>query len=194
MNNSPATVAPPPLLPTIETGAGNLLQPLNLNNNNNPPLCNNNGNNNAKVPISSPTVGSTWSDNLKSGQLNIDWDNLLTSKSSKTMATNSPSMNTLKAQVTPSMSPLVATGGLMKSHQTSTINPSNSIGGNGFSNFGTTMMPGLSSTSAMGMDQSSMGGRTGLMSPQQFVMDNNNLNNINNNNKSMNMQSLDFLQ
>lgn len=195
MNNASATVTTPPLMPTAQIGAGNLLQPLNLNNNN-PSLFNNNGNsnvNNTKIPVTTPAVGSTWSDNLKSGQLNIDWDNLLTSKSSKSASTNPPSMNTLKAQVAPSMVPLAATGattissptGLMQQQpQTPVIN--NSITGHGLANFG-------AMTSVKGVDQSFMG-RSGLIGSQQFLMDNNNLNSINNNNNNMNLQSLDFLQ
>lgn len=198
MNKASTSIATPALVPIAGSGvAGSLLQPINLNNNNG------NGNvSNLKVANAPPVVGSTWSDNLKSGQLNIDWDNLLTSKSSKSASVNSPSMNTLKAQVVaPTATPLVPASGLMKPsplglmHQqpspTGMMNPSTSMGGNGFANFGapttTTMMmmPGGASIA------SSMVG-SGLMNQQQYLLDNNNLNS--NNNKPMNLQSLDFLQ
>ncbi|XP_037946268.1 clathrin interactor 1 isoform X2 [Teleopsis dalmanni] len=89
------------ILPPIAVSNNNidLLQPINANNNNNN---NNNNQNSTGTPESNANtttqnVGATWSGNLNAGNLNIDLDNLLKSKSSKS---NTPalSMNALKTQ------------------------------------------------------------------------------------------------
>ncbi|XP_017870366.1 PREDICTED: clathrin interactor 1 isoform X2 [Drosophila arizonae] len=92
------------MLPPIAAVAGdNLLQPMCISNKNNNNINNNNNNNintNGATTSAStqPTnVGATWSGNLKAGNLNIDLDNLLISKSAKSNAP-APSMNTLKTQ------------------------------------------------------------------------------------------------
>ncbi|KAL9900202.1 clathrin interactor lqfR isoform 4-T5 [Glossina fuscipes fuscipes] len=81
-------------------GNDNLLQPISTNNNV--------GqeefaiNLNSKISNGSnqslTQVGATWSDNLKAGNLKIDLDNLLTSKSGKSNNVPAPSMNALKVQ------------------------------------------------------------------------------------------------
>ncbi|XP_017088663.2 clathrin interactor 1 isoform X2 [Drosophila bipectinata] len=88
------------MLPPI---SNNLLQPMSVTSNNN----NNNTTNGAATTASSvqPTnVGATWSGNLKAGNLNIDLDNLLVSKSGKSGGP-APSMNALKTQ-SPAKNPL----------------------------------------------------------------------------------------
>ncbi|XP_068152007.1 clathrin interactor 1 isoform X2 [Drosophila tropicalis] len=84
------------MLPPIAAVTGdNLLQPIALSNNNN--------NTNGAAPAAnnaqqqSTNVGATWSGNLKAGNLNIDLDNLLISKTGKSN-NPAPSMNALKTQ------------------------------------------------------------------------------------------------
>lgn len=204
-NNPMAATIPQPMMPT---DIGNtLLQPISSSNNQNhlsgasaavrTPFNNTNNNNgNTKVPAAAPPlVGSTWSDNLKSGQLNIDWDNLLASKSSKTVPGNSPSMNTLKAQIAPNHT------SLMKASPLATMNNSKPMAANNFSNNTMMMIPGnggsvggmvgSSSAQVMAKPMQPMIGGPGMLNAP-FIMDNNNLKNSNNNNG--NIQSLDFLQ
>ncbi|XP_075147762.1 clathrin interactor lqfR isoform X2 [Haematobia irritans] len=85
------------ILPTVANAGNNLLQPVSANNNNNtqqPPLT---AGENSTMSNANVQVGSTWSDNLKAGDLKIDLDNLLSSKANKS---NAPalSMNALKVQ------------------------------------------------------------------------------------------------
>ncbi|XP_017035758.1 clathrin interactor 1 isoform X2 [Drosophila kikkawai] len=84
------------MLPPIAAVTGNdLLQPMSVTNNNN---INNNNNTNGAVTAAAPiNVGATWSGNLKAGNLNIDLDNLLMSKTGKASAP-ALSMNSMKTQ------------------------------------------------------------------------------------------------
>ncbi|XP_020813632.1 clathrin interactor 1 isoform X2 [Drosophila serrata] len=84
------------MLPPIAAVTGNdLLQPMSVTNNNNNNI--NNNTNGAVTPAAPINVGATWSGNLKAGNLNIDLDNLLMSKTGKTSAP-ALSMNSMKTQ------------------------------------------------------------------------------------------------
>ncbi|XP_073815792.1 clathrin interactor lqfR isoform X2 [Musca autumnalis] len=83
------------LPPITSTGNNNLLQPVSANSQQQQ-------SSSATASAGSTTstnvqVGSTWSDNLKAGDLKIDLDNLLASKTNKSNAP-APSMNALKVQ------------------------------------------------------------------------------------------------
>ncbi|EDV91558.1 GH13377 [Drosophila grimshawi] len=116
------------LPPIAAVNADSLLQPMSVLNNNN----NINTNTNGATTSSStqPTnVGATWSGNLKAGNLNIDLDNLLLSKSGKS---NAPalSMNALKTQSpAKTQSPLnVQTGGAFPGLTASPLTSPNMFG------------------------------------------------------------------
>lgn len=87
------------MLPPIAAVSGNnLLQPTSISSNNNNITTTNGA---SAVPATTPqqatNVGATWSGNLKAGNLNIDLDNLLISKTGKSSAP-ALSMNALKTQ------------------------------------------------------------------------------------------------
>uniref|UniRef100_A0A1B0A7V3 ENTH domain-containing protein n=1 Tax=Glossina pallidipes TaxID=7398 RepID=A0A1B0A7V3_GLOPL len=92
-------------------GNNNLLQPISSNNNAGQEEFSINLN--SKISNGSnqslTQVGATWSDNLKAGNLKIDLDNLLTSKSGKSNNVPAPSMNALKVQ-SPSKTSATPTG------------------------------------------------------------------------------------
>ncbi|XP_034116732.1 clathrin interactor 1 isoform X2 [Drosophila albomicans] len=84
------------MLPPIAAVSGNnLLQPMSAASNNNNRNSSTNGT--ETTTTQSTNVGATWSGNLKAGNLNIDLDNLLISKTGKSNAP-APSMNALKTQ------------------------------------------------------------------------------------------------
>lgn len=86
------------MLPPIAAVSGNnLLQPTSISSNNNNITTTNGASAVPATTQQATNVGATWSGNLKAGNLNIDLDNLLISKSGKSSAP-ALSMNALKTQ------------------------------------------------------------------------------------------------
>ncbi|XP_054747386.1 clathrin interactor 1 isoform X2 [Anastrepha obliqua] len=87
------------ILPPISGDNNNLLQPISANNINQQLQQQTPGaaTNTSTPSMAAQNVGATWSDNLKAGNLKIDLDNLLNSKSNK-LNTPALSMNALKTQ------------------------------------------------------------------------------------------------
>uniref|UniRef100_A0A1I8PSX1 Uncharacterized protein n=1 Tax=Stomoxys calcitrans TaxID=35570 RepID=A0A1I8PSX1_STOCA len=202
------------MLPPIANAGNNLLQPVSANHKNSTQQstltatgC---GDNSTTMSNSSVQVGSTWSDNLKAGDLKIDLNNLLSSKANKS---NAPalSMNALKVQnpnnnmpqmmnsMSPQMPPPLAiqtttpTMGNFAAFGAQTTNPGLSPGlmvGSGVGVFNKTS-PNIPPSSTQFANFNQM---NNLMQPatqpQKGFISNNNISNNNNNN----MQSFDFFQ
>uniref|UniRef100_A0A1I8N0H8 ENTH domain-containing protein n=1 Tax=Musca domestica TaxID=7370 RepID=A0A1I8N0H8_MUSDO len=211
------------ILPPIANAGNNLLQPVSANNNTQQQTSTGTASSSAvtgTTPNPAVQVGSTWSDNLKAGDLKIDLDNLLASKTNKSNAP-APSMNALKVQnpnmpqinpiqqqtplaiqtTTPVMGNFAAFG-----VQTPGISPG-VVGGVGsgpvFFNKTATTSPNIPSSQPF----ANFNQMNNLMQPatQQFPQKmgfisnnnnnlNNNNNNINSNNNNNNIQSFDFFQ
>lgn len=201
------------ILPPIASAGNNLLQPVSANNNLQPPLsAGSSGVSNSSSTSTTVQVGSTWSDNLKAGDLKIDLDNLLSGKANKT---NAPalSMNALKVQ-NPTMTqmnhPLSPQQQMPPPLAIQTTTPTM---GN-FAAFGAqTTAPGISPVPVLGGGPAFFNKTSPNIPSSQFANFNqmNNLmqpaaatplpqkgftsnNNSNNNNNNNNMQSFDFFQ
>lgn len=198
------------LPPIASAGNNNLLQPVSANNNQQHQQTSSSGDTTtSNSSAAAAHVGSTWSDNLKAGDLKIDLDNLLSSKANKSDKP-APSMNALKVQSpaavpqflnqqqqvpltiqTPTMGNFAAFGA-----QTTTPGISPGMGGGigGGSAFFNKTSPNIPSQQSQFANFNQMNNMMQQQQPSTNQQQKGFVGNSNSNNNNNNMPSFDFFQ